>query len=278
MANASIYSLLELARAWDIKLNTAQQVMQHVLGVSLVELRLEANKALSLAESEQIKDIFRQLSQGKPLGYIINTQHFWDFELYVSCDVLLPRFDTERLVEHAINLINNCSASTQPFKILDLCTGSGAIAIALAKECKNVHIDAVDICPKALLVAQKNLDLNHISNVNLIQSDLFEKINLNYDFIITNPPYIAANSLEVSPEVIAYEPHIALFSAENGFWHIKQIIQQADKYLNNAGYLLIEHGFNQQAGVLKLFSQYGFNKIQTAKDYCGHDRLSWAQK
>lgn len=178
-----------------------------------------------------------------PPQYILGFTYFYGYKILVNSDVLIPRKETEEVVETALNLIEN------NYKILDLCTGSGAIAIALAKELDkkkmtNCYITASDISKKALEVSQKNVIINNV-NIDLIESDLFDNINDTFDIIISNPPYIPVNSKDVEDIVLNNEPSLALFSEDNGLYHYKKIIKEASKYLKNEKYLVFEIGHDQ---------------------------------
>lgn len=207
-----------------------------------------------------------------PPQYILGYTYFYGYKILVNSDVLIPRKETEEVVETALNLIEN------NYKILDLCTGSGAIAIALKKELDkkkmtNCYITASDISKKALEVSQKNVIINNV-NIDLIESDLFDNINDTFDMIISNPPYIPVNSKDVEDIVLNNEPSLALFSEDNGLYHYKKIIKEASKYLKNKKYLVFEIGHDQlERLTIYTKSIYPNVIINGYKDLEGKDRI-----
>ena len=207
-----------------------------------------------------------------PPQYILGYTYFYGYKILVNSDVLIPRKETEEVVETALALIEN------NYKILDLCTGSGAIAIALKKELDkkkmtNCYITASDISKKALEVSQKNFIINNV-NIDLIESDLFDNINDTFDMIISNPPYIPVNSKDVEDIVLNNEPSLALFSEDNGLYHYKKIIKEASKYLKNKKYLVFEIGHDQlERLTIYTKSIYPNAIIKGYKDLEGKDRI-----
>ena len=207
-----------------------------------------------------------------PPQYILGYTYFYGYKILVNSDVLIPRKETEEVVETALALIEN------NYKILDLCTGSGAIAIALKKELDkkkmtNCYITASDISKKALEVSQKNVIINNV-NIDLIESDLFDNINDTFDMIISNPPYIPVNSKDVEDIVLNNEPSLALFSEDNGLYHYKKIIKEASKYLKNKKYLVFEIGHDQlERLTIYTKSIYPNAIIKGYKDLEGKDRI-----
>lgn len=207
-----------------------------------------------------------------PPQYILGFTYFYGYKILVNSDVLIPRKETEEVVETALALIEN------NYKILDLCTGSGAIAIALKKELDkkkmtNCYITASDISKKALEVSQKNVIINNV-NIDLIESDLFDNINDTFDMIISNPPYIPVNSKDVEDIVLNNEPSLALFSEDNGLYHYKKIIKEAGNYLKNKKYLVFEIGHDQlERLTIYTKSIYPNAIINGYKDLEGKDRI-----
>lgn len=213
---------------------------------------------------------------GKPIQYITHQQEFMKINFYVDENVLIPQPDTEILVEEAIEQINNNSK-----RVLDLCTGSGAIAISLAKYTKVNEIYASDISKKALKVAIKNATGNDvIGRVKFIESDLFKKLlGFTFDIIVSNPPYIKRNTIKKLDKEVQNEPHIALDGGEDGLTFYKEIIENAYNFLANKGKLMLEIGYDQKNEVIQILEkQNRYKDIYSKKDLCGNDRIIVATK
>ncbi len=209
-----------------------------------------------------------------PLQYITGNQEFMGLHFNVNSNVLIPRQDTELLVEHAIELLD------ENWKILDLCTGSGCIAVSIAhfgKE-KNVQVTAIDVSKSALLVAKENAIQNQVQ-VEWLRSDLFDRVSGKYHMILSNPPYIPTKVLEgLQPEVRDFEPHLALDGQDDGYYFYREIAKEAGTYLLDGGYLLLEIGHDQAVVVSGLLKESGFIDIEVKKDLTGFDRLIQCRK
>ena len=221
----------------------------------------------SIASADHIKQFYQLVSErqaGQPIAYLIGERDFWTLSLSVDSNVLIPRPDTETLVEAALPLITN----TADTSVLDLGTGSGAIALSIAKELPKANITAVDVHNNALNVAKKNAVKNNISNVSFVQSNWFESLDdsLQFDLIASNPPYIEPNDPHLNQGDLRFEPTTALVAQENGLADLSNIIQTAPEFLKDNGWLIVEHGYNQASAVDSLFKQYGFTKISLHKD------------
>lgn len=257
----------------------SKMIMENVLGQN--RQYIIAND-LNQLDYEQEKEYFfeiEKLLENNPIEYITNKKEFMNLELYVNQDVLIPRQDTEILVEEVINILQNIKAEN--IQILDMCTGSGAIAIALAKNVEKCIVDAVDISSGALEVVKKNIVKNKVEGrVNIINSDLFSKIsNKKYDLIVSNPPYIESNVIENLDKQVQKEPIIALDGGEDGLDFYKKIINEASSHLESNGYLCFEIGYNQKNAVQNLLSNSGkYQNIYCKKDLCGNDRVIIAKK
>ena len=211
-------------------------------------------------------DVIKKRSERYPLQYIIHTAYFYGAEYYVDESVLIPRFDTENLVE--LVLKNEKDAKN----FLDMCTGSGCIAIAIKDNLKGINATAADISEAALKVAKKNAD-GHCADITFIHSDLFENIDGKYDFIVSNPPYIVKDVIStLMPEVKDYEPANALDGGEDGLDFYRQIIKESPKYLNKKGRLYFEIGYDQGESVSNLMRDAGFEDILVKSDLSGNDR------
>lgn len=257
----------------------SKMIMENVLGQN--RQYIIAND-LNQLDYEQEKEYFfeiEKLLENNPIEYITNKKEFMNLELYVNQDVLIPRQDTEILVEEVINILQNIKAEN--IQILDMCTGSGAIAIALAKNVEKCIVDAADISSGALEVVRKNVVKNQVEDkINIINSDLFSKVpNKKYNLIVSNPPYIERNVIENLDKQVQKEPIIALDGGEDGLDFYKKIINEASSYLESNGYLCFEIGYNQKNEVQNLLSNSGkYQNIYCKKDLCGNDRVVIAKK
>ena len=257
----------------------SKMIMENVLGQN--RQYIIAND-LNQLDYEQEKEYFfeiEKLLENNPIEYITNKKEFMNLELYVNQDVLIPRQDTEILVEEVINILQNIKAEN--IQILDMCTGSGAIAIALAKNVEKCIVDAADISSGALEVVRKNVVKNQVEDkINIINSDLFSKVpNKKYNLIVSNPPYIERNVIENLDKQVQKEPIIALDGGEDGLDFYKKIINEASSYLESNGYLCFEIGYNQKNEVQNLLSNSGkYQDIYCKKDLCGNDRVVIAKK
>lgn len=210
-----------------------------------------------------------ELIEGKPLQYITHHQEFMNLDFYVDENVLIPQPDTEVLVLQTINIIKQYE--NRNIKVLDLCTGSGAIAISTAKAFENqaVQVYASDISDKALEVAKKNSKKNDV-HINFINSNMFENIDEKFDIIVSNPPYIETETIKKLSKDVQQEPHIALDGGFDGLEFYKIIASEYEKYLNDNGTLLLEIGYNQKQSVTELFIN---RNVECIKDLAQNDRV-----
>ncbi|AIT09379.1 SAM-dependent methyltransferase [Candidatus Francisella endociliophora] len=251
-----------------------QTIICDVLDVNKTYLYLNSDKQLANDEFEQINLRVSRLIRGEPLAYILGYKYFWDQKLLVTQDTLIPRADTEVLVESVLDNIENKSAK---LKILDLGTGAGAIALALAGELPNSDVIAVDFSKKALEVARRNAKENNITNIKFMQSDWYQSLESEeFDIIVSNPPYIDFSDSDIDVEVTKYEPSTALFAKNNGLADIEIIISQAQNFLKDRGQIYIEHGYAQARAIQEIFKNHGFKYIQTVKDLNSKDRCTQA--
>ena len=249
-------------------------MLGHCLGKSRSYLYAWGEKEVSSISLEIFQGLIKKRQDDYPIAYLLGTQGFWSLDLKVTEDVLIPRPETELLVEMALEKIKNIKSPN----ILDLGTGSGAIALALAVERPDAEILASDYSEKALVIAQKNAQLNGISNVNFVQSNWFENItSKTFDLIVSNPPYISSNDPHLK-QSIRHEPLQALASGKAGLDDICAIFKQAPAYMKNNTWILIEHGYDQGDIVPKLMSQMGFLETHCVKDCNDNNRLSMGKK
>lgn len=258
----------------------------HILNMSKTELLLKYNQIVDQVTEESINKSLLDIINGKPIQYIINKQEFMGLEFYVNENVLIPQPDTETLVEEAIKRIYAMHKNNkQKIKILDLCTGSGAIAISIDTYIKNqieqgkmknlkVEIVATDISEKAIEVAKRNAKL-HNANIKFIVSDMFDNIyETDFDLIVSNPPYIETKTIPTLSKEVQNEPHIALDGGEDGLELYRIIARQGFKYMKKEGSIIVEIGYNQKESIIQLFRKYiEYVNIKCLKDLGGNDRL-----
>lgn len=220
----------------------------------------------------------KMLIQNVPIQYITNNQEFMRLNFYVDENVLIPQPDTEILVEEVINL----AQERENLRILDLCTGSGCIAISLAKFIKKANLTAIDISNKAIQVAKLNAEKNLVhNNIKFIETDMFKNIEQQskFDFIVSNPPYINTKTIDVLSKEVQQEPKIALDGGEDGLKFYREIANNAFKYLKKDGYLCLEIGYDQKEEVIELLMKTGeYKDIYSKKDLSENDRIIIAKK
>ncbi len=251
----------------------SELLLSYVLGCTRVFVMSLDSIQLSSKQYEYLNYLIYRRSLGEPIAYIIEEKEFWSLSLRVSYDTLIPRPDTEILVEQVLSKIDNNSIS-----ILDLGTGCGAIALALASICSKWNIIGIDKSEHALKIARINALKLNINNVSFFFSNWFSHINKKFDIIVSNPPYVSKKDIKFFKRDIFFEPFNALISDNNGLSDIENIIKKANYYLFFGGWLLIEHGWKQKIKVQKLFKKYNFVEIQSYKDYGGNDRVTIGKK
>ncbi|HPH08243.1 MAG TPA: peptide chain release factor N(5)-glutamine methyltransferase [Methylotenera sp.] len=270
----SIKSALAFA---TVKLNhdeaklEAQLLLQHVLNVNRAWLIAHENDALQANQHAAFEALLNRRLNGEPIAYILGGRAFYGLDLLVTPDTLIPRPDTETLVEAALAKIPMAAHPS----ILDLGTGSGAIALAIAKNRPQASVIAVDASKAALAVAKKNAQNLSIDNVEFVLSNWFQHLNNQpFDVIVSNPPYIEENDAHLSQGDLRFEPISALSSGEDGLNDIRQIIENSLVHLQPQGWLMLEHGFNQADKVADLMANTGFVSIETIKDFGGNNRVT----
>lgn len=218
--------------------------------------------------------------QGEPLAYLTEQRSFWTLTLGVGPGVLIPRPETELLVEAALERLPQDPASRTPqsWRLLDLGTGSGAIALALASERPHAEVTATDLSRDALEVAQRNAQHNQLQQVRFLQSDWFESVQGTFDMILSNPPYVAEDDEHLARGDCRFEPRAALTPGRDALAAYRRIIAQAPRYLAPGGWLLFEHGYEQGEAVRELLSEGAYRGIETLRDLQGHERVSLAQR
>lgn len=255
-----------------------EYIFSDVLKVSRNTLKYSMSREIKEEDKDKIREMLvLRAKKRKPLQYILGEWEFYGLPFKVSEGVLIPRADTEILVEQCIQLMREVEEPN----ILDIGSGSGAISIAIANELKSSSVTGIDINEKAIELANENKTLNKIENVNFIKSDLFEKIDkdFKYDLIVSNPPYISKNEYEtLMPEVKNYEPQNALTDLEDGLYFYREISKLAGEHLKDTAYLAYEIGYNQAKDVTKILQNNNFDVLSVIKDYSGNDRVIVAKK
>ena len=224
------------------------------------------NKYFSLIEKHIKEDV--------PLSHLVGFEYFYDRKYKVTKDVLSPRMETEELIYKVIEYVK--AYNKNKFKILDLCTGSGIIAITLKKELEQVSVDVIasDISEEAIEVAKENAKF-HDATIKFIKSDIFNNIDDKFDIIVSNPPYIdRKDEVTMQDNVLKYDPHLALFTEEEGMYFYRKIIEQANDYLNENGVIFFEIGYDQKDKIIKLADMNGYS-AEVYKDINGRDRMAF---
>lgn len=258
----------------------ARLLLAYVLNAKKEYLIIHEEDEISENKVNEYKQYINRIITGEPIQYITNHQEFMKLDFYVDKNVLIPRADTETLVEEVISkCINN---EKEEIKVLDMCTGSGIIGISIAKYIKNTSVTCIDISDEALEIAKKNATINEISNIKFIKSNMFEKLSNTseqFDIIVSNPPYIKTGIISLLDKEVQKEPKTALDGGEDGLNFYKIISENAYKYLKNDGYLAIEIGYDQKEEVVSLLKNTKkYNEIYNKKDLCGNDRVVVARR
>ena len=248
----------------------ARLLLSQVTGWSKVELLIKGDELLSKTDIASFSDLIKKRSSGYPIAYMLGYKEFWGLKLKVNADVLIPRPDTEILVERAL---------AQEFKsVLDMGTGSGAIILAIKSSRKDCNACACDASEAALTVAKENAAALNLA-VEFVKSSWFEAFGgRKFDLIVSNPPYIRADDEHLQQTSLPFEPLCALTSGNDGLQDLRLIIADAKSYLNDGGHILLEHGYDQGKQVRSLLAEVGFTDITTAKDLGGNERVSYGRK
>jgi release factor glutamine methyltransferase len=257
----------------------AEVLLSFCLGCDRLEFYKNPVMTISETQLTAFRNIIARRLQWEPVAYITGRKEFWSFTLEVNSSALIPRPDTEIIIEEALDVYRNFTSL--PVRILDIGTGSGAIAIALAKEIPGAKVVATDISIAALNLAQKNAaTLGLKEKIDFRQGNLFEPVDGFFNIIVSNPPYIAASDYEDLPACVkAFEPREALFAGESGLEFYEKLIYQADGYLQKNGWLLLEIGAKQEAGIRGIIEGSGFyDRIEMRKDYAGLPRVIKARR
>lgn len=247
----------------------AQLLLMQVLAVNRAWLLAHATDTLAELDEKAFDRLLQRRLAGEPVAHILGHREFFGLKLTVTADTLIPRPDTETLVEAALQVIR------PGMRILDLGTGTGAIALAIAQQAPDCAVTAVDASPAALAVAQHNAESLGLTRVRCLQSDWFSALaGEQFDLIVSNPPYIEAADPHLQQGDLRFEPLTALASGADGLQDIRQIVAQSPDYLADGGWLMLEHGYNQSAPVQGLLGQHGFVAVETRSDLGGQPRVT----
>ena len=262
-----------------LELLETRMLLMHALNLSRVQLITRSETILSNEQAQQLNTLIARRVQGEPMAYILGQREFFGLDFYVTPDVLIPRPDTELLVELALQYAPKAS------RLLDLGTGSGAIAISVAQQRPDLEVTALDISPAALAIAAKNA-ARHLPphTLQLFQSDWYSALKLTmsatsrFTTIVSNPPYIVKDDQHLSQGDLRFEPIDALTDHADGLSAYRRIIDDAPAYLDDDGWLLMEHGYHQAEQVQALLSAAGFSQVQSWPDLAGILRVSGGKK
>ena len=251
-------------------ISIARRIMCFVLKKDKIYLVTNGNEEVEQSTKTEFLEAISKIQKHIPIQYITKKQEFMKMDFYVDENVLIPQPDTEIVVEEAIDIINRNKLS----KVLDMCTGSGILAISIAKYTDASKITAVDISEKALEVAEKNAISNDVdTKIKFIKSDMFKNISEKFDLIISNPPYIRTDVIKTLSEEVKNEPILALDGGIKGLDFYNIIAENAKKYLNENGYLVLEIGYDQKTEVVNLLEAQKYSEIRVIKDMGGNDRV-----
>lgn len=283
--------LIEFAKRYLMEKNIADYssdaylLLEFVFGISKTDYFMKMNEIITDEEKlQQYKDYLEMRASGRPLQYITGTQDFMGLTFKVNENVLIPRYDTEILVEKVLEKLKVYGKNAADVSLCDMCTGSGCIGISLAKLGNLSDVTLVDISKDALEVAKENAKVNDVSHIRFVNSDLFEAFdkgdeNVKFDFIISNPPYIRSDEIEgLMREVRLHEPRLALDGDTDGLKFYNIITKEAASRLHNGGWLMYEIGYDQGQEVSELMKAAGFADVEVIKDLAGLDRVVRGRK
>lgn len=278
MACSQLQAMSPSARA------DAEILLAHCLQQPRTWLFTWPEHPLDASNAQTFADLLTHRLQGTPVAYLTGHRAFWTLDLRVTADTLIPRPETELLVETALQLLDTLPEPTgvdavQPYStVLDLGTGTGAIALAIASERPDLYLTACDVSASTLAIAKANAQYHGISNVEFLLSDWFADLPPHrYCMMVANPPYLAAQDPHLQQGDLRFEPHRALASGVDGLSAIRHIVKQAPRWLEPGGWLLLEHGYDQQEAVGRLLQQAGFQQVRCLPDLAGNPRITLGQ-
>ncbi|MBG0521341.1 peptide chain release factor N(5)-glutamine methyltransferase [Enterobacter cloacae] len=251
----------------------AEILLEYVTGKARTYLLAFGETELTAGQEAQLAALLARRQAGEPVAHLVGEREFWSLPLYVSAATLIPRPDTECLVEQALERL-----PAEPCQILDLGTGTGAIALALASERPDCDVTAVDVMPDAVALAKRNVARLERHNVTVLQSSWFSALaGHSFGMIVSNPPYIDEHDPHLAQGDVRFEPLTALVAGNAGLADLEHIVTTSRQHLLPGGWLLVEHGWTQGEAVRALFTDAGFHAVETCRDYGGNDRLTLGQ-
>ena len=265
---------------------SSELLVAHVLAVPRIKLYTDYQHVLAEAQLIRLRELVKRAGEEEPIAYLTGVTHFFNCELHVRPGVLIPRPDTETLVEHALQLFRNTLGFEAP-RVLDLCTGSGAVAVAIAKHAKAAQVVATDISEDALAVARQNVETVGVADrISVLAGDLYDALAAlpdpsPFDLIVSNPPYIASDEIAALPRNVRdYEPRLALDGGPDGLDPHRRIFQGAqDRWLRAGGHLMLEIGYDQNDAALAMAAAYpAFTDVKVVRDYGGNPRVLLATR
>jgi release factor glutamine methyltransferase len=252
----------------------AELLIAYVLGTSRARLRSHPEDTASDLQAKRYRELIERRATGEPLAYVIGRRDFWSLRLAVTPAVLVPRPETELLIERALALRHE-----EFGRVVDLGTGSGAIALALASERAGWQVAATDVSEEALAIARSNAESLDLKRVQFLQGSWFEPLaGRTFDLIVSNPPYVAADDPAMQDPALRHEPRGALTPGLDAMASLRAIIESAPDYLERDGWLLLEHGSDQAAEVSRELVVRGFRHVRSHHDLAGHERMTEAQR
>ena len=261
---------LLLARTSTSARLDAELLLEYVTGLSRTDFRAAPERELPAAAGWSFQQLIRRRLQGEPVAYIRGHQEFWSLLLEVTPAVLIPRPETELVVERALALLRPDATD-----LADLGTGSGAIALAVASERPSLQVTAVDVSGDALEIAKRNAARLQLANVRFERGSWFGPLaDRRFDVVAANPPYIARGDADLASDVSRFEPEIALIAGTGGLEAIEQIVAQAGRHLKPGGWLVLEHGWTQAGVVRDRLVRSGFAHVRSHADLAGHERVT----
>lgn len=251
----------------------AEILLEYVTGKARTYLLAFGETQLTAEQEIQLEALLARRKNGEPVAHLVGEREFWSLPLFVSAATLIPRPDTECLVEQALARL-----PAQGCDVLDLGTGTGAIALALASERPDCAVTAVDVMPDAVSLAQRNVERLGLNNVTVLQSSWFSALeNRVFGMIVSNPPYIDERDPHLAQGDVRFEPLTALVAGNEGLADLEHIVTTSQQHLLPGGWLLVEHGWTQGEAVRALFTRAGYGAVETCRDYGGNERLTLGQ-
>lgn len=252
----------------------AELLLAHCLQRGREYLRTHPDSALEAGSLDQFQTLLRRRQEGEPVAYLLGYKDFWDIRLEVNSEVLIPRPETELLIEAALEISGNAGA----LSVLDLGTGSGAIALALANNRPHWQVLGVDISEGALALARRNAARLELKNVILAKGDWCQGLEAkSFDLVLANPPYVAAYDNHLQQGDLRFEPQLALIAEEDGYADLFAIIESATAVLREDAWLLLEHGYEQHASLAEKLVSVGYRDVEVRHDLAGHERVTQAR-